>query len=464
MAGILMTSERLLKKISDSLAGKDHCVYDPTCILHNPNTGYEVRPKVIQSFSIQQNFSGDIMDSMSMTVLVDLKERMDIQKNMQDMECTLTLHPMHSIYHMSLPDQMPIIIKAKVFVGEQDQVDIAQTTNINRFGNTDGDEITPESTDQAAVHFPVTLNMYEEEAYKLRQTKMNAVFKDASLEGIIHFISERADVEKISMVPLDNKEKYNNVILPPAKDIREMLPFLQQRYGCYSKGLGFYYTQKVLYIYPLFDTNQETSPVDEVIHLINAPEEYFLGLTTYHNVMENDIYICAATKTEIQPLETAGTENNGNVAVAMKADQVVDNSVKLEEGGKLVRNPEISVLARQNEAPDVAQTTQNMNYTGETSNQYNATSILESTNGAMLSTGWPRAEPRLLKPGQTVLYHYDAKGGVYKTRKGRLQGVGYSGIAQDSKLLKPWLVFNASLVVRLEPELKTGDMTQQLGR
>lgn len=57
--------------------------------------------------------------------------------------------------------------------------------------------------------------------------------------------------------PIDNKNKYNQVIIPEGTRLIDVPKYLQthNEYGIYSKGLGVFYKQNYWWIYPLYNTN-----------------------------------------------------------------------------------------------------------------------------------------------------------------------------------------------------------------
>lgn len=452
-------SERLKHKIEQALYGTDSCVFSPEVVLYNPNTGYKFNCRYLKAMAIGQDFFGSYMDMMQITIDVTPEELQALLPNLKDLECTITLYGFDDKTLTIIYDQEPIIIETKVLI--DDQADLEKKFNISLFGDPETD--TKLTADQNSMMFPYVLHLVEPEAYDLRHVQINAMFNEITMEKLLHWICQQFKAEQVKIVKPDNPQVYNNLVIPPMHDISSIFPFLQERYGIYSKGLGYYFTEKTFYIYPVFDVDPNTSPEEGTVHIVNAPQDYFLGLDRYHAKEGEDVFIASVTAVDMKPLNSEGTENLGNVHVSTNADGTLDKFVTIQEDGKVMRaENDISVVTMQNQAGNVTSDMQNLKFKGERTNIYSSTSEMAMIDGTMLSTGWMRATPRLLKPGQSALYHYDAKAGEYKTQKGRMFRVFYGGTLHTSESEKPWISFNASIEVKLEADQKSDEETQSL--
>ena len=448
-------SQRLQDKIMEGLSGDDSCVFSPECILVNPNTEFQYTCRYVKSIGIFQDFLGSYMDTMQIEIALTPKEHATVMANLKDMECTLVLYPYNDKTLQPIYEQTPIIYKMKVVVDEQ--VDLEKKFNINMFSNAEVEKDDPNSymtAEQHSLTIPFVFHCVEPEAYKLRHIKLNSVFSEVSAESLVHWVCQQFKVaETISVMPPDNKETMKNVILPPMQDISSVFPFIQERYAIYSKGLGYYFTDKSFYIYPPFDTKEESSPVKGTLHIINAPTKYFQGLDRYHSKIDDDILIVTISPVDLKPLNMEGTENGGNVHVSTNADRMRDNFVNVSSEGKVTRNiNDISVIQMQNQEGNAKSDIQNVEYKGERTNVFTSTTQMAMINSTILTTSWIRAYPHLIKPGHNVLYHYDAALGIYKTQKGRIMQIFYGGQVHTSETEKPWVSFTATFKAFLEAD------------
>ena len=456
---IYLSSQRLVEKMSQALKNEDSCIYTTELVFHNPNSGFKFKARYISQMSVIQDFVSSYTDTIQVQTELTPEEFTSLLSNMQDLECSITLFPTDDKVPEIKMEQDPIFIDGKVFLDNQE--DLEKKFPEKKFGDPETGEKQTES--EASIQFPFKFHVVEPDVYEIRHVQLNAVFNEVTMESLLHWACERFNVEQVKITKPDNDKAYNNLVIPPMHDISTLFPFLQERYGIYAKGLGYYYSEKTLSIYPIADQDTETSPEQGILHIVKAPEKYFLGLEVYHTPKEEDIYICIISKAELQPLNTQGAENIGNVQMSTDADKMRDKYVTVQPDGKVMRNQnDISVVTLQNSAGNMSSSMQNIKFTGESSNKYVATSEMASIDGTILKVNWLRAVPRLVRPGQSVVYHYDGAQGVYKTQKGRLQRAVYVGELKESKSQYPWLVFTAALEIGLDADKKSDEEVQSL--
>lgn len=447
-------SDRLQEKIRQAVLGKDCCVFRPECILNNPNTGFKYTARYVKGVNLVQEFVKQYMDQMQVEIEVTPREYEDLTKNLKDMELSLTLTPINPKTLREIYTQDPIIFKMKVVTEEQQ--DLEKKYHPNLFGDSSQEDETKSHMTQGqhSLTLPYTFYCVEPEAYELRHKQANAMATDADMNSTMSWLLQQFNASEIRMVPPNNEQKYQNLVLPPMQDISTILPYMQQRYGVYSKGLGYYFTNKIFYIFPIFDHDSSTSPTDYTLHIINAPEKYFLGLDRYHNKVDNEVFVASVSGVELSPLNLSGTENEGNTHISLNADQMRDMAAPVAQDGNVERQKnDITSVSLANSGGDARSDMQNIKYTGEHTNVYNSTSELAAMNGSLLATGWIRAMPRLIEPGMNVIYHYDSKGGVYQTQKGRILQVAYGGQTHPSEDGKSgWISFNANLQAHIVPD------------
>jgi hypothetical protein len=96
-----------------------------------------------------------------------------------------------------------------------------------------------------------------------------------------------------------------------------------------------------------------------------------------------------------------------------------------------------------------------LKYVGQRTNIFTTTALLAANDGVYMNTGWVRAKPLSLLPGQCLLYHYDDKGDAYSVRKGRILKVKYqSSLIPCNSGIDRLISFMAVIYVYLEPDTK----------
>lgn len=452
---IVNTGQVFLDKIMEGLSGNDACVFEPEIILSNPNSDFNLEITKIKGFAITCDYGASYCTAYQLNFEVELEEYLDVLKNMKDMEATITLYAWDPIYLEARRDQDPIVYNLKVLV--EDQTDLDKQFNVNAFGDTEAtndgerDPMTPE---QAAITIPVTLNLLEPEVFDIRHVQMNVQMTDVTLLDVLHWISQQFKAEQVNIAEVNNDKTFTNFVIPPTHDISTIFPFLQERYGLFSEGLGYYFENKTIYIYPLYNHNRDKSTEKGVVHIINAPPDYFLGLDRYHTKNDDDILIVSTTKKEQKALTTSGVENDGNVHISTNIDEVKDQFVQVQENGDvLMTKSPTTTIALGNTDANMQGDAQNVKFCGERSNIFTSTSTFASINGCAMSCGWLSAYPGLIKPGHICTYHYQKKQGEYHTQDGTILKVVYMGTPMQSVHgNKPWLHFEAAIGMHLEPD------------
>lgn len=442
-------SAKLKQKIKQALSGEGTACYRVQCIFSNPTTGFRYVPLWVSSVLLVQDFLDKYMDTMEISFSVNMDSLRDLLKNAQDLKCTVILTPVTPASVKVSYDQDEIVWDMMVYMDDQPDLDKIFTTS--RFENPEKERKELVSQQEAYGDFTVTL--ISETMHTVRGIGINAILKDTTMNDVLHWICQQFKFENVEVIEPDNTVTYEAVIIPPLQYIGEVFEFLQERYGVYSKGLGYYFTNDTMYIYPLYDTELDTSPVDGTLHLVNIPENEYLGLNLYHVVVDDDIIVGSNSRARAKPLNSSGSENVATSYISVNSGQMLDQDVTIDGSGKVQKAKNITVLKLQNTAGNMTSSMQNVKFSGQRTNVYAATSQLAAFNGTELTTAWIHAVPGLLKPGQHVIYHFDGQKGIYKTQEGKLARVIYRTTTSPSGVsTMPNLTFTAALQIFLTPD------------
>lgn len=452
-------SELLEEKIAQALSGTDSCVFIPQCVLHNGDTDFEYECINVRAINIKQDFENEFMDTVSVTVDITPEAYMELLKNIQNLDCSLILTPYNPTTQEYNYDQDPVVINMKVFT--EHQTDLEKMMGIHQLKDT---ELPPENASQAGMLVPYTFYLISKEMHDIRQINVNALLKECTMEDVLYWACQQFGITNAEIIPPDNKEKYSIVIIPPMHNFATLFPYLQERYGIYSKGLGYYYVNDTLYIYPEYDTAQKTSTSDGVIQLVNVPPNNRLGIERYHAYDDDDLLIAAVGQTKTEPRNAIGAENLGTVHISTNSDSMRDQFVTIDGSGKVSRSKDdIVTISLQNDAGNATPNMQNVRYAGERTNIYSSTSTLASVNGTTLTTPWVRSIPWAILPGQNVTYHFDSQEEVYRTQNGRILGTLTSSNTHAGAYRQACMTFSTVLVVFLDPDKASEESIQYVG-
>ena len=448
---------RLKEDLLTAINGKITILYRPECVFLKPDAELEIKAPVT-SIIIVQDFVDTYQDTVQIEVRLNIDEYRAIQANIQDLECTLTLYPQYAESGTDNYDEDPIILEYVVFV--QDQVDLDKQVQSNFAGDNKEDGVVL-SQSQANTFAEYRFHLLSKTMRDMRKVQLNMISRETNIETVLHWACQNFGAESTVIIPPDNTSSITNFIIPPMHNLSTLFPYLQQRYGIYSKGMGYYYTGEVLYIYPLYDTSEKTTPIkDSVIYLINGVKTHFAMADVRAARVDNDLYIALTSTVKVAPMDTASAENKGDNLVSFNADNVLDRLAPVGGDGKVNINPNYTVIQRQNTATNMNSVSQSVTYKDITSNIYQSTSALAKDDGSKMETVWANAIPYSLYPGQNVVYNYSSADGNYESSKGRLMGVVYVSRPVSMDAVHLSFVFHAAMTVFLEPEKKSGESYQ----
>lgn len=455
---VTFLDNRLKESLGSILSQDPHSVYRHECYFLNPNKDLKITAK-LYSISIIQDFVNTYLDTIQIEVELVPADYRVLMQNTQDLECCIILYPTDTDSGTDLYDLEPVIIQYAVFT--EHQVDMDKQFQSNAFGDNKEDGGTLLSASQAQAYGRFTFHLLSKEMRDIRKVQINMIGRDITLESVLHWSCQQFAVKNTIILPVDNTATIGNFIIPPMKNISNLFPYLQQRYGIYKKGLGYYYTDETMYVYPLYDTSIDTSPYkDGVIHLINGVRTYFNIGNFYHKWDGNDLYIAATHFLQVNPANTASSENLGDTIVTSNADNVLDRLAPVMGDGRVEVADNQTIIRRQNLAGNMSSDSQSVVYQDITSNIYQTTTKLAKDDGSILNAIWVNAQPMAIKPGHHLIYNYSSNDGDYQTSEGKVLGVMYQGIPFGMNAVKPLIRFNAYLRAFIEPEKKSGDEYQ----
>lgn len=447
-------SKRLENEILKVLILREFTTYRPKLVFHNPDTGYKQTVTLLNAFDIEQDFMESYMTKYVINVSITYGQYLLFQRNLQGLECTIILYPYSIKMGRDIFEVEPIIIKTKAMM---DRVDLSKLVNNKTLGD-DNPMVSPDKVDtpmQASMMMKVPIYLVDPGVYDTRHTQINAVLHDVTIEDVIHWAAYQFGFEKVNIVKPNNTLRYGNLVIPPMKNIANLFPYLQQTFGIYTNGLGYFVMSDELYMYPQFDKDLNNTYTDKFIHVINAPKGSYNGMDSYSRVIDGDPWIVSTSDANIEDASTKGIENEGNVHVSTNTDNNRDCGVVVNKDGSVVRNADNITVVQNANNNAVQSKSQVLKYVGQRTNLYTSTTSIAAYNSVYMSTGWVHARPLSLLPGQCLLYHYDDKNEDYSVKKGRILGVVYHSMLHPCNTGEDVLLtFNSVIRACLEPDIQ----------
>lgn len=446
---MLNMSKRLEAEVSQVLPYAENTIYSPKLFFHNPNTEFALQITNIYSLDIEQHFLESYMGKYKLEVGVNINQYNQLLENIQDLECTLVLYPYSLLFQSVVTEDEPLIFNMRAIF---DKVDLSTVVSAKTIGDHDTlGAKEPTTVNQASVHIKLPVYLVEPEVYNTRHMQINGILHNVTVSDAIHWAAYQFGFEEINVVPPDNTDTYGNFVIPPMQDIASFFPFLQKTFGVYSKGLGYFITNKTLYVYPQFDTNLEHTHSGSIIHLLNIPRGTFPSSEGYSRYIDEDLWIVSTTDAHANNTSTKGVENEGNVHVSLNPDNNRDEGVVVKPDGTVYRDESNITILQNVNSRSANSNSQVLKYSGERSNIYNSTAEMSAYNGTYMNTGWVRAKPCSILPGQSVVYHYDDTNDEFAVLTGRVLAVTYgSQILPSPKGSEILLTFMSVIYMFLE--------------
>lgn len=408
-----------IKKITSNEKYKESNIFNISASFRsNKDAKFSYDAINIQELAITQDFINNIVDLIDITFYISPSELLAILAVEQELTCTLKLSKFDK--YTSKSSIAPLFIKQYKVVIKNKQ-DVLKIFNKN--------DIIPASEAmrteaQQSNLFKVTFQLIDETSYLIRKRKVNFIGRDMTIKDAILLIANLMDIKKISLVPVHNQNKYTNLIIPPVMELSNIFLYLQNHrdYGIYEKGLGYYFTDETLYIYPAFET-EPTTPICAHIYYIGPNK--MEGLDNYSVIESNTVNIIANKTSNVMELSALGIENIGNNFLTQNLNKIIDNNYDIDDSSILdIKKYNTQVIANMATKGIVNKPIQPV-FTTSSGTYFGIKSEMARYNRSLISVGWQHANLFTFKPGWAINYHYDNMGS-YSTRTGICEQVKYT--------------------------------------
>ena len=445
-------SKRLESEISRVLTDSEYTAYMPKLVFHNPNTGYKQTITRINAFDIDQDFLETYMTKYALNITVTYPQYLMLQKNLQGLECTVILYQYSAKLAENVLTLPPIILKTKAMM---DRIDLSKQVNTKSLGSEDIGSTNADSPAQAELTMKVPVYLIDPAAYDTRHIQINAILHDVTIEDVLHWAAYQFGFTRVNMVKPTNTIKYSNLVIPPMQSIATLFPYLQQTFGIYSKGLGFFIWGTEICIYPQYDRDLTHTYTSIFTHLIHAPKGSYHGLDSYSKVIDGDQWVVSITDANVEDASTKGIENRGNVHVSTNPDNSLDYGVTINEDGNVERSKDFITVIQNTNNNSVSEKSQVLKYEGMHSNIYLSTSEMAAYDGVYMNMGWANAKPFSILPGQGIQYHYDDKNDNFAVKNGRILKASYTSVMRASGNGESNIIsFMCTLYAFLDPDVQ----------
>lgn len=424
------------------------CLCECTIFSQDDET-IQIKPYIVNSFTTFQNFPMQYADINQLNVDLKPEEIVLLVSHTENLFCTIKYIPVSE--GNNLPDYSKDIYEKTYRVLISDAKDLMKQYNVNQVMET---KHRPKSDSLQGMTLPIWLELFTKELYDLRHKQYTTMLANCTIKDVIHHAANALEIKQIEMVEPTNTKIYKQLPLPPMMGIDSVFDYIQDRYGVYSKGFTYYYTEdNVLYIYPEYETNPPKKETDRIVHIYKIPDDSIPGCYGYHTIDENnDLHILCYSQIKTQNNSEQNVETQGNHTISLRTDTAIDltHSINGKEGTFTSTNIISCGLPTEKSLSPGATNTK---YTTSTNNAYKLASEIYKNNCISIQGVWEKAARRLIKPGNIVQYHYEDQEG-YVTLYGIVDNLGYRTTVENRAEGSIFYSTICSFTLRLDPTEK----------
>ena len=171
-----------------------------------------------------------------------------------------------SLYEDYINDTFSLILN-------DDDNDLQEETRKKMYPNGDEGEL-------AAMVNDVEFFLFKSSFIKSTKSKINVILKDCSIQNAIGYISNEYNLSKLLMSPVDNREIYDYLLIPPLT-CTQALKYIDSFYGIYEEGSVIYLDFNKTYIL-IFGKLASA-------YTKNEKKNTYIIIPEYGNIMTNNI-------------------------------------------------------------------------------------------------------------------------------------------------------------------------------
>lgn len=278
----------------------------------------------------------------------------------------------------------------------------------------DGDNIPSEEAINLTTISTVSVQLINKTISKINMATTGGAFRSSTpadcIKSILTLESSKINLPKeflptgVDIMPANSRKNKDHVIIPHGKLLVSVPAYIQEKYGVYSTGLGFYYLNNLWYVYSLYDTTRFDNEKD-TITIINVPGKKFSGAERSYVVRGSNLIIIATGDTSFADKSDYDQLNLGNGVRFTDATSVMDNFVKTVDNKAIVsrgaRNTEVMNVERESGMNNVRTSSKRI-----TANPHSEYSELARRDGAVVNMVWENANSSLIRPAMSVRILY----------------------------------------------------------
>lgn len=381
------------------------------------DSSYNYSPPWVESIEITDSFAEKISEKIVLNLTMAPTDYIQLFNNSKDLQVAIRFvyYDSQNSQRVFTPTPISRIYKAMLI----NPVDLSKKYTTGSLMPTSSMPLTEQ---HISARIPAELHLIEASAYTIKQRQFHGIYQKQKVGDVIAHIAQSFGVKQLYLVPPDNTMVWDHIVVPPTHGIDDIFDYLQYTYGVYMKGIDWYYTNNILYVYPAYENNPS---IKYNADIYNAASGSYAGLHSYHSIDSTGtrLGVVSTTKVNTVDISRQSAENVGSGFSFMRASSIVDKFVTNNKNGTFINNNNALTVGTVTDRT-VSSSSNNPRHTKTTDNIFDESSKLAKWNTVLIECGWKNAVPFLLYPGHNIKYHFD-KNGSLTTQQGILERVIY---------------------------------------
>lgn len=217
----------------------------------------------------------------------------------------------------------------------------------------------------------------------------------------------------VTMYEPDNKDKRYQRLIPNGVRLINLPRWIQEKWGVYSTGIGYYLSQGMWYIYPLYNIMRYDTEVKRMT-IINVPKNEMMSNSNSYVQIGNELYVYATGDTKHLDNADRHLDSSGTGFRTAKAGNLLDRFTDSKNGETSIAKDQNNIVVSFDNRDGLVNNLKTDKLF--TSNVYEDASNVIKGMCNIVIVNWEYSNPYLLYPGMPIKLLYKYMGKPYALR------------------------------------------------
>lgn len=356
----------------------------------------------LNTIVINSQFSTATADDIQSNITVNFQQLLQIGKKLTSSYLSIVLEYLDDTGEVDLEVE-PSVYEFRIFF--HDFENIAKRYNISNLVNLDPMDDTIIEHGEKFTSIDLRIQLIADPVYRISKKSLQVVSSRTSMDTLVKYIATKLGVVRTKITQPDNTTIFGRINVPVDQTRYDTIfDYLQHRFGIYSDGLAYYYTNEgTFFMYPRFDVDPDR---EDTLRIVKVNPNNFAGLENKWS-KEGDV-LSVVCDSDIKHLPSAPklVENVGSIKIFASADKIIDGQVNVKGDGSVDMN-DVHYALSSNVNQTVANQAVIPQFKTDTINQYQMLSELSEANSELVVVTWDFSRLFAIKPGMRVEFVYD---------------------------------------------------------